>query len=68
MKITLRERRREKRFNLEKVALKSGISTSTLSRIENRETVPNMKQMEKLAEALDVYIEDLYESERKKEG
>lgn len=68
MKIILRERRREKGFNLEKVALKSGISTSTLSRMENRETVPNMKQMEKLAEALDVYIEDLYESERKKEG
>lgn len=68
MKILLRERRCEKGYNLEKVAKKSGISTSTLSRMENKETVPDMIQMEKLAEALDIYIEDLYESERKKEG
>lgn len=66
MRILLKEKRREKRFNLEKIASKSGISTSTLSRIERKQTSPNMNQMEQLAEALDIYIEDLYESDRKR--
>lgn len=67
MKIILWERRNERGMVLEELAKKSGISKSTLNRIELHKITPNMLQMEKLAEALNVYIEDLYESPRKKE-
>lgn len=66
MKILLNQVRQEKKISLRQLEELSGISKSTLDNYENGNTFPDMNQMEKLAEALGVYIDDLYESERKK--
>lgn len=66
MKILLNQVRRERKITLTKLENWTGISKSTLNNYENGKTSPNMDQMENLAEALDVCIEDLYESKRKK--
>lgn len=65
MKILLNKLRREKGITLEELAVQSGISKSTLNRIENEITFPTMNQMEKLAIALGVKISDLYDSKYK---
>ena len=65
MKILLNKLRSEKGITLEELAVKSGISKSTLNRIENEITFPTMNQMEKLAMALGVRISDLYDSRYK---
>lgn len=65
MKILLNKIRREKGITLEKLAGLSGISKSTLNNFENGRTSPNMNQMERIAEVLNVRIEELYESKLK---
>lgn len=65
MKIMLWEIRTDKKMTLEKLAEISGVSKSTLQRIESEEVSPTMSTMEKLAKSLDVRISDLFESEYK---
>lgn len=65
MEILLWQARTNKGWGLEQLAEKSGVSKSTLQRIENGETSPTMDVMEKIAKALNVKISDLYESEYK---
>lgn len=65
MKILLWENRRMRGVTLEKLAEISGISKSTLQRIESELTSPTMENMEKIAMALNVGINDLYDSDHK---
>lgn len=65
MKILLWDIRTRKKITLSKLAEKSGVSKSTIQRIESGETSPTITTLEKLAIALNVRISDLYESEYK---
>ena len=65
MKILLGNARADRELTLEKLASISGISKSTLQRIEIRAVSPTMDTMEKLAKAMHMKITDLFESEYK---
>lgn len=65
MKILLLKARVERKITLEKLAESSGISKSTLQRIESKAVSPTMDTMEKLAKAMNMRITDLFESEFK---
>lgn len=65
MKILILKLRTDKNITLEKLANASGISKSTLQRMETGAVSPTMDKMEKLAEAMGVKITDLFESEYK---
>lgn len=65
MRVTLWEKRTEKRFTLLKLAEKTGLGKSTLNNIENGKVSPTLKQLEAIAIALKVRITDLFESEYK---
>jgi len=65
MKILLLKARAERKITLEKLAESSGISKSTLQRIESKVVSPTMDTMEKLAKAMNIRITDLFESEYK---
>lgn len=62
MKILLLKARAERKITLEKLAESSGISKSTLQRIESKAVSPTMDTMEKLAKAMNMRITDLFES------
>lgn len=53
----IRRRRRAKRWQLQELAVQSGLSLSHLSRIENDNAVPNPDTVVKLAKALDGDLE-----------
>ena len=65
MKILLGDARANKEITLEKLASISGISKSTLHRIETGAVSPTMDTMEKLAKAMRLKITDLFESDYK---
>lgn len=65
MKILLLKARVERKITLEKLAESSGISKSTLQRIESKAVSPTMDTMEKLTKAMNMRITDLFESEFK---
>ncbi len=65
MRVTLWEKRTEKRLTLLKLAEKTGLGKSTLNNIENGKVSPTLKQLEAIAIALKVRITDLFESEYK---
>lgn len=65
MEILLWQVRDKKGYTLERLERKSGISKSTLQRIETGETSPTLDSMEKIAKAINVRITDLFESEYK---
>lgn len=65
MKILLWNARAERMITLEKLAIISGISKSTLQRIETGAVSPTMDTMEKLAKAMHMKITDLFESDYK---
>lgn len=65
MEIRVWQTRREKDLTLVQLQKLSGISKSCLNNIETGRTSPTLKQLEKLAKALDVRITDLFESEYK---
>ena len=65
MKILLGNARADREITLEKLASISGISKSTLQRIEIGAVSPTMDTMEKLAKAMHMKITDLFESEYK---
>ena len=62
MKILTWQARIEKNITLVKLSKLTGIGKSTLNNIENEKTSPTMKQMEAIAKALGVKIEELYDS------
>ena len=55
------EERTKKNYSLFKLAKKSGISKSTISRMENGQAPMDLFKLEKIADALNCKIEDLYE-------
>ncbi|MGI5955751.1 MAG: helix-turn-helix domain-containing protein [Coprococcus sp.] len=65
MKILTWQARTEKRLTLVQLAAMTGISKSTLNNIENGKTSPTLDELEVIAEALNLRITDLFESERK---
>lgn len=65
MEIKIWEIRNQKGLTLVELAKLTRISKSTLDNFENGRTVPNMVQMENLAIALNVGINDLFESDHK---
>lgn len=65
MKILTWQARTEKRLTLVQLAAMTGISKSTLNNIENGKTSPTLDELEAVAEALNLRITDLFESERK---
>lgn len=65
MKILTWQARANKKITLVKLSTLTGISKSTLNNIENGRVSPTIKQLEKIAKALEVKISDLYESKYK---
>lgn len=56
--------RKEKGFSLNKLAKLAGMSPSYLSDLENNKSInPSMEKLNKLAELLEVKIEDFYKEE-----
>ena len=60
IEILLYNIRSEKGYSSEKLAEKSGISSSAINYIENGKRSPTLETLKKLADALDCCIEDLY--------
>lgn len=65
MKILTWQARNNKNMTLVKLSERTGISKSTLNNIENGRVCPNLKQLEAIAKALNMHINELYESEYK---
>lgn len=63
MEVRVWDRRNERGITLEELGKLTQISRSTLNRIENGQISPRFIHLEKIAEALDVKITDLVESE-----
>ena len=53
--------REEKRLTIRQLEYKTGISKSTLSRIENNETKLYLELLEKISKALDCRVQDLFD-------
>lgn len=64
IEILVGEYRTSRGITLEQLADKSKISKSTLNRIENEQSKVSFENMIKIAEALDVKMEDLYKIHR----
>ncbi|MBN4046973.1 helix-turn-helix transcriptional regulator [bacterium AH-315-P13] len=56
--------RKEKKLFQKDIADRSGILASTYSRIETMEVVPNLSSIEKIAEALEVGVAELFQSRK----
>jgi len=54
--------RKEKKIYQKDIEERSGLLASTYSRIENMEVVPNLASIEKIAEALEVSVAELFQS------
>ena len=65
MEILTWQARNNKKVTLVKLSGLTGISKSTLNKIENGRVSPTIKQLETIAKALGVKISDLYESQYK---
>lgn len=65
MNILTWQARNDKNVTLVKLSGLTGISKSTLNNIENGRVSPTIKQLEAIAKALGVGINDLYESQYK---
>ena len=55
------EIREEKGLTIRQLEYKTGISKSTLSRIENNETKLYLELLEKISKALDCRVQDLFD-------
>lgn len=62
MQILVWNMRRDRHMTLVELAKKSGISKTTLNNIENEKVWPTILQLEQIAKALDVHINDLFDS------
>lgn len=56
--------RQKRQFTLAKLAEKSSLSASHLSQIERNKTSPSLMTLNSIAQALDVNLRDLFESEQ----
>ena len=61
MVATVKELRKEKNLTQEEVSLKTGINRQMIGRLEKKEFIPSIAQLEKLAELLGFEITDLFE-------
>lgn len=62
MHILVWNMRKYRRMTLVRLAEKSGISKTTLNNIENEKVWPTILQLEQIAKALHVHINDLFDS------
>jgi transcriptional regulator with XRE-family HTH domain len=60
----LRQIRREKNLTQEYLAEATGVSVDLISNIERGINAPSFETLEKLAEALDIPVKDLFEFSR----
>ena len=68
MVTTILKRRKEKGFTQKDLSDRTGINRVMIGRMENKEYMPSIIQLEKLGEVLDFEVTDLFEEEpRKKE-
>ncbi len=61
MAATVKELRKEKNLTQEEVSSKTGINRQMIGRLEKKEYIPSITQLEKLAELLGFDITDLFE-------
>ena len=66
MKIKVFEAREKSGVSGRELSRRTGLAVGTINNIENEKTSPTMHSMEKIAQALDTNIEELYDSARKK--
>lgn len=62
MRIYVWEARQKRGLTLQQLEKLTGISRSTINRIENRQTVPRLDQLEKIAEATHTRMCELFDS------
>lgn len=62
---TIKNQRKEKKITQADLAEMTGIHRTMVGRIENKDYVPSIEQLEAIAEALDFEITDLFEDESK---
>lgn len=65
MKMLIGDVREKKKVSIRELSERTGISRSALSRYENNQRIPRADILERIAAALDVHIEELYDSEHK---
>lgn len=65
MEILTWQARQKRGLTLKQMEELTKISKTTLNNIENGLVSPTLKQLEAIAQALDMHINDLYESEYK---
>lgn len=65
MKLKIKEIRKTKNITLGQLSKLSGMSKSSISNYERGNIYPNIQQLEWLARALEVKINDLFESDVK---
>lgn len=63
-----REKRRVSRVSGRELSRRTGLAVGTINNIENEKTSPTMNNMEKIAEALNTDIEELYDPVYKRKG
>ncbi|MDD7162797.1 MAG: nucleotide sugar dehydrogenase [Candidatus Ornithospirochaeta sp.] len=66
MVATILKRRKEKGFTQKDLSDRTGINRVMIGRLENKEYMPSIIQLEKLGEVLDFEVTDLFEEEPKK--
>ncbi len=66
MVTTILKRRKEKGFTQKDLSDRTGINRVMIGRMENKEYVPSIIQLEKLGEVLDFEVTDFFEEEPKK--
>lgn len=62
MKILVWDMRTHRHMTLVELAEKTGLSKTTLNNIENEKVWPTIFQLEQIAQALNVHINDLFDS------
>ena len=62
MEVLTWQARRKNGLTLQQLEALTGIGKTTLNIIENGRVSPTLKQLETIARALDMHINDLYES------
>lgn len=63
MKVLVWKARSDRNLTLKELEQMTGISKSTLQRIENEGTSPTLEKLSKIAKALNVRISELYEED-----
>lgn len=65
LKVLIWKERNKRKMTLINLKKKTGISKTTLNEIENQRRDIKLRQLEKIAKALDMKMQDLYESDYK---